>query len=514
VESCQASRLVFALIFLFLPLSAIGEVLVVSRNTNSVVVFDDSGSFVSSVALPASASEPRDIAQAPNGDVFVLRSDATVLRFDSSFNFVESWSASGQYYGINVDDAGLVYTAGSGSASVGVYDASGNLQMSLTPSGGSNLRDTVRVGAETWISNFTGGKIDRIDAGGTDVGDIAAPSAPFGMQKAPNGDVWVVDQNSHEVRRITPAGAQAFSFDADNGPNGAISDQLRYVGVGPDGRLYVPHRDSNIVDVYDDAGTHLGTLTDENLDGPDGIVVGEITPPASSATFHVTKTFSDGNDAEVDVTLDCNSGLPLQQTYTIAGGDADGVTFVLTSIPSSGADCEVTESGGPAGYTSSGGCSWTNVTGGSHTCAISNEAADATYTVVKEWVQYGTGGDVVNAVAEVTITCNHAIDGGIEVDEDVWELSDDLGDGDTLQASVDVSTGPATCSASESIMQSGVESVADGCGSVQLSAGSSHTCTFTNTVFFEGIPTLTRYGLALMVLLMLGVGFIGMRRFV
>ena len=39
-------------------------------------------------------------------------------------------------------------------------------------------------------------------------------------------------------------------------------------------------------------------------------------------------------------------------------------------------------------------------------------------------------------------------------------------------------------------------------------------CTITNTESFEGIPTLSQYGMAIMALLMLGVGFIGMRRFV
>jgi hypothetical protein len=33
-------------------------------------------------------------------------------------------------------------------------------------------------------------------------------------------------------------------------------------------------------------------------------------------------------------------------------------------------------------------------------------------------------------------------------------------------------------------------------------------------VFFEGIPTLSQYGMAIMALLMLGVGFVGFRRFV
>jgi hypothetical protein len=39
-------------------------------------------------------------------------------------------------------------------------------------------------------------------------------------------------------------------------------------------------------------------------------------------------------------------------------------------------------------------------------------------------------------------------------------------------------------------------------------------CHITNTVFFEGIPTLNQYGLAILAVLMLGVGFVGFRRFV
>ena len=51
-------------------------------------------------------------------------------------------------------------------------------------------------------------------------------------------------------------------------------------------------------------------------------------------------------------------------------------------------------------------------------------------------------------------------------------------------------------------------------GQLRRAAGGSSECTFVNTVFFEGIPTLNQYGLALLALLMLGVGAIGFRRFV
>jgi hypothetical protein len=77
---------------------------------------------------------------------------------------------------------------------------------------------------------------------------------------------------------------------------------------------------------------------------------------------------------------------------------------------------------------------------------------------------------------------------------------------------VETLTGPAECWAEEFIEQSGVESE-DDCGPRSIPAGGSSECTFVNTVFFEGIPTLSQYGMALMALLMLGIGVLGLRRF-
>ena len=224
-----------------------------------------------------------------------------------------------------------------------------------------------------------------------------------------------------------------------------------------------------------------------------------------------------GSTDEVDVMLSCNTGLPLEQDFTIAGGDPDGVTFVVTEITEGGADCEVTETGSPDGYTvvlnDGAGCEWEDVTSGLRTCQISNEADPATYTVLKDFTVQRDGGDVVIPEADITIECDSAIVGGDE-DDGTWTLSGKLTDGETLVATVDTTEGPATCSATEEITQSGVEQSSSGCGPTALPAGGSHTCTFTNTVFFEGIPTLSQYGLALMALLMLGIGFVGMRRFV
>lgn len=53
----------------------------------------------------------------------------------------------------------------------------------------------------------------------------------------------------------------------------------------------------------------------------------------------------------------------------------------------------------------------------------------------------------------------------------------------------------------------------DDCGWRNIEAGGSSSCIFTNTVFFEAIPTLSQHGLAVLALLMLGLGMVGLRRF-
>ena len=65
---------------------------------------------------------------------------------------------------------------------------------------------------------------------------------------------------------------------------------------------------------------------------------------------------------------------------------------------------------------------------------------------------------------------------------------------------------------SEEVKESEVET--SGCDeSYPIAPGDADLgCTLTNTVFYEGIPALNDLGLAIMALLMLGVGLIGYRR--
>lgn len=242
---------------------------------------------------------------------------------------------------------------------------------------------------------------------------------------------------------------------------------------------------------------------------------------ATSARFHVTKTFNDGAQDEVDVAITCNGGLPLQQTYTIAGGDA-GVSFVVNDFIEGSTQCEVTETSDPGNYTPSyndgAGCVFSNLTSGQYDCAISNEANPGTYTVNMDW-EPAEGGAAVDETVEVSIICSAAftVDSNPATPDvpepGFWSYDENMSDGDSLVATVDTSNGEVSCQAVQGELPSGVESV-NRCGLSDISAGGTEECTISNTMFFEGIPTLGRYGLALMALLLLSVGLVGFRRLV
>lgn len=131
-----------------------------------------------------------------------------------------------------------------------------------------------------------------------------------------------------------------------------------------------------------------------------------LTEAQSTAAFEVSKSYSDGSSDPVEVTLECNTGLPLSQSFFISPGS--GVTFVVTDFDSGHLDCRLTEDV-PAGYEPEYDdgtpnrveCSWDDVEDGeTKTCDITNYDDRATFEVSKTYSDFNT--DPV----WVTITCN------------------------------------------------------------------------------------------------------------
>jgi len=194
------------------------------------------------------------------------------------------------------------------------------------------------------------------------------------------------------------------------------------------------------------------------------------------------------------------------------------VNFVVTSYVEGTMDCDVTETGSPAGYAVTyDNCSWDNVlSADTHNCVINNTADVAEYSVTTNWIVPGAGAEEPNYDVNVAIICESEILSVSKppVSQSTNEVVVTLGDGDSVVVTVDTELESSNCSATQNVTQSGVESTSnEACTDENLDAGESASCVFTNTLFFEGIPTLSQYGLAILVLLTLGVGMVGFRRF-
>ena len=254
-------------------------------------------------------------------------------------------------------------------------------------------------------------------------------------------------------------------------------------------------------------------------------------------TFVVDFGFDDGNDWDSSVVnISCNGGLPLMSEGDVVDGTV--LTFVL-EFPEEGAgltDCDIwvdAVSNYTASYSASGdsessddsaGCHFVNADDqDANFCTISMDPDDAFLRVWKEWEIIGNSAQnnigVIDLDARITVcTDNEDViqndhysprTGLYCVTGTVYGPNDDhlnvvfdnpQHDGDRVYIF-------------ERTFDSAVETE-NNCSNYDVTPGDDRSCTIINTVFYEGIPTLNQYGLAIMALLMLGIGFVGFRRFV
>ena len=273
--------------------------------------------------------------------------------------------------------------------------------------------------------------------------------------------------------------------------------------------------------IDDTVGGDSGALNDWSVD-----LTCRGDPTVSRTTFEVTKDFTDDNPGDVEVTLNCFTGLPLTQSQFISEGQ--GVEFVVTDFDDGELDCEITESeadvtGYQAEYNAGGAlstesCGFADVEFGYvNECTITNSPIPQAVEVDKDWIIEGSSGDDLDPGYRLRLVCDNEIVEGYE-GSTTWSKT--LYDSDingTENSSYTASVVPnwdggTQCWVEEDVFDSAVE-VNNDCENLLVEIGSGDSCTITNTVFYEGIPTLSNYGLALMTLMMLGLGFVGFRRF-
>ena len=269
-----------------------------------------------------------------------------------------------------------------------------------------------------------------------------------------------------------------------------------------------------------------------------GIAIAQ-TPEPVTALFIVQKAFTDDNPGSLDVRITCNIGTPLTQPATISSDEP--VIFTVNDILDfPGLRCEIVEEGGTTtGYTakywaneapegaatSRTSCLYTVEAEDNaapidllNSCFIENEPDFVEVIVDKTWDLVGAGGDAVDTDVRINVSSRGRIQGASRCTNNNERWCDTLFfsglDPDPQIVLVRPAWDGTTVTLDEKISDSSIETTNTCGGVVEVFPGDGAACSFENTVFFEGIPTLSQYGMAIMALLMLGMGFVGFRRFV
>lgn len=337
-------------------------------------------------------------------------------------------------------------------------------------------------------------------------------------------------------------------FDGDTVGDAVVTDFNASTVIGPglslaeDGFIYIE------VDIDSGGGDQEATVRLEH-----GCGGAEGEPDEPQASIAVQKAYSDDNPAPAEITLSCNTGLPLQQNYSL-DPDRTGnvyVEFIINDFADGEMDCEVTEQV-MAGYEptylayndnlqtgSLDSCVFEAILHGeyavsnevevNHVCFIGNTLLESEVVVNKEWIDENPQFNASN-YAEANFSCSNLPNtdfnftlpllGGGGQFFGVEGLGPPSAGNLEFNGNPGVDTfltlgnwdGGTVCSVTEWVVEGGVESDDSDCQNLVIFPGEGAECTLVNTRLYEGIPTLGQYGLALLALLMLGVGLVSYRR--
>jgi len=464
-----------------------------------------------------------------------------------------AFAPNGTLYGVD-DDSLKLFPIDTTTAAV---INSGDVNISGLPSGGANdFGMTFACDGNLYITSVVNQSLYRLGLNGVaqpvgvlgvNISAIAAfgnnPVKLYGLGNGLNQNGQVDSPNLYSINPQTgatiPIGPLGMGTVIANYTQGGMSfDETGQLWAITDRTQQLSPLPSQVFKI----NTATGAATAVKSTNEQGFESLAVSVPQGCATtgegdlaeFTVQSRFVDGNDiTPVRFNIQCNTGTMLQQSYTALPDQGFGgsfeVKFVVAKFPDGALNCDVWEET-PEGYRAeyacqanhscssgdaAGPCTFEGVSAGENNhCLIQNYVNPVEFTVNKQWL-YAREDHAIDSEARIELECVNVVGGDGEFDRGTmrwsWLFS---GDADSNTAMLQPSfAGNTSCSGVEQVYSSAIESD-QGCEPwtpVHLGDG-PHSCTVTNTVFFEGIPTLSGLGLMLFAGLMLLTGLFATRR--
>jgi hypothetical protein len=172
---------------------------------------------------------------------------------------------------VTTDSAGNVYVANTSNARVDKYSAAGAYLQSFGSRGsaagqlGLPIGVAVAPNGQVWVSDNDGsrGRITVYNADGSLVTTFGSVGSGDGQFRSPGpialdaaGNAYVVDTNDHRVEKFSPAGAFITKWGSQGAADGQFNNP-RGITVAPSGNVLVADRDNRRIQAFSQDGTFI-----------------------------------------------------------------------------------------------------------------------------------------------------------------------------------------------------------------------------------------------------------------
>ncbi|MEQ1832829.1 MAG: FlgD immunoglobulin-like domain containing protein [Candidatus Eisenbacteria bacterium] len=271
-----------------------GEVYIADSNNHRIQRFTSSGAYVgkwgSNGSGPGQFVFPYSIAVDASGSVYVAdRFNNRIQKFSGTGTYLMEWgtggSGNGQFsepYGVAVDGSSNVYVVDVGNNRLQKFTSNGTF---LTQWGGfvAPLGVAVSASGFVYVSDESG-RVQKFTGNGTFITQWGGFSLPYGLAVDAIGDVYVTDHGSGLIRKFSGDGALISEWGSSGTAVGQFSSPSDVLVSGP--AIFVLDSGNSRVQVY---GSGLASSAAVNALSPPGTV----SPATPALTVPVTLTRTD-----------------------------------------------------------------------------------------------------------------------------------------------------------------------------------------------------------------------------
>ena len=220
---------------------------------------------------------PRGIGIGPDGNVYVGSDclNPNIERFTSSGTIVSWWQIGGTPNGLAVDASGNVFVAeGIGPNRIKKFSGSGVLLTTWgsTGTGPSRFQQPVGVAVDAagsvYVSDMENHEVQKFTNNGAFLlrfGSVGTGAGQFqdnlGLAVDALGRIYVADGTRARVLRFSSSGAFQLEFPT-------LGTLPADVAIGPDGNLYVPDTNGNVIRVFTPDGAFILAFGGDRLSAP------------------------------------------------------------------------------------------------------------------------------------------------------------------------------------------------------------------------------------------------------